>query len=491
MLNFMREHMGQKVLLIIVGAIALTFVFFGVFPESRGGAFLGSSEIASVNGEKISAKDFQQAVTRDIENYRNLGMELPPELMENIKFNTLQKMVKDKVMLVEARRLGITASDREVSDEIQRMPYFQHPDKKTFDVDTYRKLLAANNVSTQQFEQSVREGLINQRMMKFIEARIRVTPVEVEREYQLANEKRNLSFVRFAREDAFKKMKVDQKEIDALINDKEKSLQLNTFYTQNNARFNKPEQVCARHILQIDQNKDSKSAPKAFLDMKPTPGNFAALAEKNSQDPGSKARGGDLGCFQKGQMDKAFEETAYSTPVGSVSKPVHSSFGWHYIYVYKKEPALHQTFDSVKREIAEEILKKQRIDEVRQINMAAGEAAVKNWPPAGAKVMSTGLFSSLDPSIPEIGRADEIMKAAFDPNAKIQKGPQLFESAGGVIVATVKERKSAEMSKLKEQEDVQERTLRERKLRAFMPAWMEDVQKRVKISYNKNILENM
>lgn len=492
MLKFMRVHMGQKILLLVVAAIALVFVFFGVFPEARTGALMGSSEVASVNGEKITAQEFQQAVNRDIENYRNLGMELPPELLENIKFSTLQGLVKNKLMLVEARRLGITASDREVSAEIQAIPAFQNPDKKAFDVEVYRRVLSANNLSPGQFEQNVREGLINQRMLKFIEARIRVTPVEVEREYKLANEQRNLSFVRFAREDAYKKMKVDEKEIDALINDKEKSLQLNTFYTQNNSRFNKAEEVCARHILLMQQEQAAPpaKAPAAFLKLNPSPANFATVAEKSSQDPGTKEKGGDLGCFQKGMMDKAFEQVAFSQPVGKVSAPVRSSFGWHYILVYKKSPANHQAFETVRREIAEEVLKKQRIEEVRKINIAAGEEAVKSWP-AGGKVMTTGFFNSLEGNIPQIGRADEIIKAAFDPNAKIQKGPQLFESAGGVIVAVVKDRKSAELSKWKDQEALQERSLRERKLRAFMPVWMEDVQKRVKISYNQKAVGAM
>jgi peptidyl-prolyl cis-trans isomerase D len=491
MLKFMRVHMGQKILFIIVGAISLTFVFFGVFPELKGGAMMNSSEVASVNGEKITYQDFQQAVNRDVENYRNLGMDLPPELMENIKLSTLQGLVKNKLMLVEARRLGIVASDREVQDEIQHMPYFQDKEKKTFDVELYKRILGANNLSPQQFEQNVREGLINQRMMRFIEARIRVTPIEVEREYQLANDQRNISFVRFAREDAFKQMKVDQKDIDALVNDKEKSLQINSFYTQNNSRYNKPDEVCARHILQMDQNPNAKEPPKEFLKLNPSPANFATVAEKSSQDPGTKAKGGDLGCFQKGQMDKAFEQTAFSSPIGKVSAPVHSSFGWHYILVYKKNPAVHQAFDSVKREIAQEILKKQRIEEVRKINLASGEAAMKSWPPKGEKVLNTGFFNGLEGSIPQIGRADEIMKAAFDPQAKIQKGPQLFEAQGGVIVATVKEHKSADMGKFKEQIALQEKSLRERKMKAFMPAWMEDVQKRVKISYNKKILQQM
>lgn len=489
MLKFMRAHMGQKVLLIIVAAIGFVFVASGVFTsEIKFGGMMGSTEVASVGGEQISREELRRAVERDVENYRNLGMELPPEMLENVKFGTLQNLVKGKLMLVEARRLGISASEKEVKAEIERQPYFQNKDKKAFDVETYKRVLAANNLSPGQFEENVRESLVSQRMMQFLEARIRVTPVEVEREYQLANEQRNLAFVRFTREDAMKKVKLDPKEVDQFLADKDKSLQVNTFYTQNNNRFNKPDSVCARHILIRDEDPKAKAAPKAFASLKPTPANFAQLAEKNSQDPGSKEKGGDLGCFPKGMMDKAFEETAFQLPVGKVSSPVHSAFGWHYILVYKKEPAVNQPLEAVRREIAEEILKKQRIDEIRKINLATAEEAMKSWPPKGAKVETTGFFNSLEGNIPKIGRADEITKAAFDPEAKIQKGPQLFEAQGAVIVATVKEKKSAEMAKLKDQAEMQEKTLRERKLRAFLPAWMEDVQKRVKISYNKKAL---
>jgi len=182
-----------------------------------------------------------------------------------------------------------------------------------------------------------------------------------------------------------------------------------------------------------------------------------------------------------------FAEVAFSTPVGQVSKPVKSQYGWHYIYVYKKNQAVSLPLEKAKREIAEELLKRDRLDEIRKINLAAGEAAMKNWPPA--KLEHTGAFNGLEGQIPKIGRADEIMKAAFDPNAKIQTGPQLFEAVGGVIVAKVKEKKSADMSKLASDKEKQLATLRERKLRAFLPVWLEDVRKRTKISSNVDLTQ--
>ena len=115
--------------------------------------------------------------------------------------------------------------------------------------------------------------------------------------------------------------------------------------------------------------------------------------------------------------------------------------------------------------------------------------AMKSWPPKGTD--TTGPFNSLEGMLPKIGTAPEILKAAFDPNAKIQTGPQQFESQGGVIVAKVKERKSADMSKLSAEKDKQLQTLKERKFRAFIPAWLEDVQKRTKVSYNTSIVGNM
>jgi peptidyl-prolyl cis-trans isomerase D len=492
MLKFMRDHLGKTFLFVIVGAISAVFVITGVFTgESRFGRGASGGVAVSVDGEPITAKDIQDAVERDVQNYRAMGMELPPELLEQVRMGALQGLVKNKLMLVEARRLGVQASEKEVMEEIRQQPFFQNKEKKEFDVDLYRKLLTANGLSPGLYEEQVRNQLTNQRLVKFLEGRIRVTPLEVEREYKLTNDTRNVEFVRFSRDDAIKKIRVDPKEVDKLLADKTREGQVAGFYASNNARYNKQEQVCARHILKRAEGKDAdaKTPPKEFLALRPSPANFAKIAEKSSEDPGSKAKGGDLGCFARGAMDKAFEEAAFSTPVGKISAPVQSQFGWHYIYPYKKEAALSTPLEKVKREIAEEILKRDRLDEIRKINLAAAEEAMKRWPPKGLE--STGAFNSLEGQIPKIGRAEEIMKAAFDANAKIQKGPQLFEAAGGVIVAQVKEAKTADMAKLSQERGKQEQTLRERKLRAFLPAWLEDVQKRTNVSFNKNVVGEM
>jgi peptidyl-prolyl cis-trans isomerase D len=487
MMKFMREHLGGTVLFVIVGLISLVFVLWGVFPDSRiGRGMSGGGEVATIGNEHVTLKEFNDMYQRSMEQYRQLGMDLPPALIGQIKQGALQQLIQQKLMLVEARRLGIQASEQEVADEIRAIPSFQNKDTKQFDVNIYKEVLSYNHKTTGEFEQQVRDELTNRRLVEFLQGRIRVTPQEVEREFKITNDKRDIEFVRFSREDVLKKMTADPKAVDDFI--KKDEAQIQSYYTQNSSKYHKQEQVCARHILKkFAKPEDEKGTqpPKDFLALKPTTANFAKLAEKNSDDPGSKEKGGDLDCFPKGAMDKSFEEVAFSTPVGQVSKPVKSKFGWHYIYVYKKNPPVDISLDKARREIAEELVKRDHLDEIRKIGLASGEEAMKHWPPKDAQ--TTGFFNGLEGSLPKIGRAEELMKAAFDPKAKIQTGPQMFEAAGGVIVAMVKEKKAADMTKFGEEKDKELASLRERKLRAFLPAWLEDVQKRTKISYNSSV----
>jgi parvulin-like peptidyl-prolyl isomerase len=81
-------------------------------------------------------------------------------------------------------------------------------------------------------------------------------------------------------------------------------------------------------------------------------GDFAALAKAESDDTGSASQGGDLKTFKHGQMVKPFDEAAFALPVGQVSEPVRTDFGYHIIKITSRTS---KTFEEAKPEIEKKI----------------------------------------------------------------------------------------------------------------------------------------
>lgn len=498
--NF-KKKFNRWFVVVIVGGMCLVFVFVGVFPSATD-MVTGGNNVASVGGEPISVTEFQRVLSREMEAYKAFGDQLPPFFLAQIQERAMQGLVQQKLLLLEAKRLGVYVSNKEVMKEIQNQPYFLNEDTKRFDVERYKQILTANNMTPGSYEAMVQEDLMRAKLVKFFQSRIRVSEVELRREYELAGDRRNLEYVRIRNEDAYPKMQVAKEQIDAFLADPAKENMIDAHYNSNIRKYKKEEEICARHILKrtdvpsagaaAKTEGDSTKPPQAFLALNPTKGNFESLAKQHSEDPMSKVKGGDLGCFPRGVMDDAFEKTAFALPTGKVSEPVKSAFGWHYILVYDKKPGFEKKVDQVRREIAEELLKKERFAEIQKLNRATAEEIAKRWAAGdkkGLTITETGLFSRVQTTIPTIGKATEIVNAAFDDKATIQTKPQIFEAAGGVIVARVKQKETPDMAKFEGEKDKQLKTLQARKLEAFFPAWMENVQAQFPVKFNTAVMK--
>lgn len=125
--------------------------------------------------------------------------------------------------------------------------------------------------------------------------------------------------------------------------------QIKQYFDKNRASFDKPEQVTARHILV----PNLALATKVEAELKANPQNFAALAKQYSTDPGSKDKGGELGSFRRGQMVPAFDKVAFSAPIGQISAPVKSPFGYHIIQVESRTPGTKATLASATPQITD------------------------------------------------------------------------------------------------------------------------------------------
>lgn len=165
--------------------------------------------------------------------------------------------------------------------------------------------------------------------------------------------------------------------------------QIATYFNRNHAAFDTPAQVCASHILVSDLGTANKV--EALLQQHGA-SDFAALAQQYSIDPGSKSKGGSLGCFRRGQMVAAFDQAAFTLPIGKISAPVHSPFGYHIILVTSRQPAQRATIASARDRIRLALAQQQEAPLVQPflMNLQSKATIVSNDP----------RFASLFPSPP-------------------------------------------------------------------------------------------
>lgn len=136
-----------------------------------------------------------------------------------------------------------------------------------------------------------------------------------------------------------------------------------TFYKAEAKRFEQPEQVRARHILVRNTEADAKAKAEQLLQQLKSGANFEELATAQSQDPGSAARGGDLGFFARGRMVPTFEEAAFALQKpGELSGVVESPHGFHIIKLEERRAAGAPPFEDVKPQLMREA-------ELRLINL--------------------------------------------------------------------------------------------------------------------------
>jgi parvulin-like peptidyl-prolyl isomerase len=143
--------------------------------------------------------------------------------------------------------------------------------------------------------------------------------------------------------------------------------ELSAYLEEHREDYDTPEEVHARHILirvpEGASEAEIAQAKKQIEDIKKELENgadFAELAKKYSQDPGSAPNGGDLGFFRRGQMVKEFEDAAFSLEPGQISDPVRTQFGFHLIKVEEKKPAEHPELAQIRERVLKDYIAAER-----------------------------------------------------------------------------------------------------------------------------------
>lgn len=150
-------------------------------------------------------------------------------------------------------------------------------------------------------------------------------------------------------------------------------------YIADKDRFNRPEQTRARHILVKGTDDAAQGKAQQLLDQLKAGASFEDLARQNSGDPGSAARGGDLGWFSSGRMVPEFEAavTKLQTP-GELSPLVKSQFGFHIIRLEERRPAEQMAYETVKDQLIANLVQKARAKTREAEFKRVGDAAKGN-----------------------------------------------------------------------------------------------------------------
>lgn len=389
MLQTIRDHAQGWIAWVIVGLIILTFALFGIEQYAQGEKKV---VVAEVNGEDITAKEFLTLYNRQKLRLQQQFGDLYDQVVkdEELRKQVLEALIQAEVIKQYAKAHPLVISDQQLAAIIHAAPVFQKNGK--FDQALYEELLARNGLSVAQFEIEQRNNLIEQQFKQLSLASTFATPSEVAQIAALEGQERNVAFLTVQKAAFLTQVKVSDTEIqtyyeshkadfvepekvkiDYVVLSKkalEKNLKpteadLKAYYEENKDGFIEPEKRRASHILirvDADTPKAKEEAKKKIEEIlaKVKAGeDFAALAKKYSQDPGSTKEGGDLGFFNQGVMVKPFDDAVFSMKEGEVSGPIETEFGYHIIKLTKIQPKKVLPYEQVKEQVKSQWLQQQ------------------------------------------------------------------------------------------------------------------------------------
>ena len=391
MLDFFRNH--QRLMMALLLLIVLPGLGFVGIQGFRG-FFDDSANVAAVNGHKITRVEFDGAFRQQIDQARQaLGGQFDIKAFDTPEHRkqVLDGLIQQRVLADETQRLHLTASDNAVRDALMSDPMIaslKKPDG-SIDVERYAQLLSFQGMTPEQYQERVRYSLALQQIPASIVASAFTPKGPAQRLSELAAQQREVQALVLKTSDYAAKVQPTDPQLTAYYDAHKQSFatpetatiqylvyspaaaaasaqpndaDIKKFYDDNPTHFRSEAQVRVSHIF-IAAASDASAADKAaaktkaeqlLADVKAHPDQFAQIAQKNSQDAPSAAKGGDLGFITRGSTagGKAFDDAAFALKQGDVSGVVQSDLGFHILKATEVKPSVVKPFADVKDQIA-------------------------------------------------------------------------------------------------------------------------------------------
>ena len=474
----------KAIFAVVIGAAIVTMVITlvpGIFDNGTTGDVSVYATVRTpgllgkIAGETTSIKtaDVQRTAERQMQQ-----QQLPDFYLQFVMSRAGQLEVERAVLTHEADNLGLRVSDDDLKTYLKNGPYSQYlfPGGTFIGQEQYINFVeSAFHLPITQFETEVKSDLELQRLQALVTGGVSVSDSAVRAEYLRTGTKVKFDYAVISGTD-----------IKATINPSDAELQ--SFFKTNAARYasaipetrkitffsfdssnlpggpaqvtdadvqayynahldqyKTPEQVKTRHILitvakGADAKTDAAAKAKAedVLKQLKAGGNFADLAKKYSDDPGSKDQGGELPMIPTSGLDPAYAQAAMQLNPGQTSPLVRSSFGYHIIQTEAKDTAHVKPLAEVKSSIMEQLQSQKSAAAAQNYAAQLAAEAKKNGLDKAAAahnlhvvttdyVAKTGIIPSLADSTGLLTAAFSAAKSAAPETASTGEGYAIFQ----------------------------------------------------------------
>jgi len=466
MLQSIHDKLKGWLAAVVLGAIGLVFVFWGI-----NWTLSAPNYVAKVNGSEVSANEVRQAYQRELAQAQRQSDGSISEAQRNqIKMRVLDQYVSGEALVTRADALGYRVSDQELLDDMSQVPIFQVDGK--FDKAHAVAVLRAQGRSILEIEALFRRDAKLRQLDSALSMSSFATATEMKQFRALTKQQRELTWVPFSAEkyanqatpdDAALKTYYDAHKFEYMTPETvdlryvEISLsqlaskvsvddaQLKTYYDEQKVktpeRFTEPEQRRVSHILLPVANPKDDAAVKAkaegILKRVQAGEDFSALAKEFSQDPGSAQQGGDLGWSERKAWVAPFADAAYSMKVDEIRGPVKTQFGYHILKLAGIRPATVKTFEQAKPDLETEYRRNEAEKLFNNAQDQLADAALQNTTDidvvarkAGLTVLEVPVFSRIDGggalskvrAVIDAAFSQDVLDGRLSPIVEVEKG---------------------------------------------------------------------
>lgn len=422
----------------------------------------------------ITTPEVQQIAQRMLQQQH-----LPDQLLPYLLPRAGQALIQREVLVQEANRLGYEVSDADLTHYLQSGPFGQalFPNGQFVGQDRYADFVQNYfQTSIHDFEQQVKKEIEIDRLEAAVTGGISVSDQQVRDTYREQGTKIKFDYAVLNSDDLSKQINPTDAELQKFFTEnaaryknavpetrtltyiafnrdqvsggepKVTDQEIADYYQAHQKDYQVPEEVKVRHILiKVPENADAKTDQAAkqkaedLLKQIKAGADFATLAKKYSDDPGSKAQGGELGFIQRGVTVPAFEKAAFALQPGEISGLVKTQFGYHIIKAEAKQAAHTKSLDEVKGEILATLTREKEDQQMAAFAQQLATEAAKEGLSAAAQAhhlqVATAANLQQSAAVPGLADSSKMLSLAF--SAKQGAPPQVASTGDGFAVFQV------------------------------------------------------